>query len=123
MLPAMKMFLVLGTLLLGQSVWALLDGYRFLRYLRQRLQSPPEAFTPAAAVIIPCKGLDAATEFHLSRYLAQDYPHYQVIFVVASETDPAYAFLRERLERHRAAGASRGPIYNRQSKIGNPSSF
>jgi hypothetical protein len=64
---AMKIFLVLGTLLLGQSVWALLDGYHFLRYLRQRRQSPLEAFAPLAAVIIPCKGLDADIELHLSQ--------------------------------------------------------
>ena len=104
MLLAMKIFLVLGTLLLGQSVWALLDGHHFLRYLRRRRQSPLEAFAPLAAVIIPCKGLEADIELHLSRYLAQDYPHYQVIFVVASEADPAYAFLCERLALRRAAG-------------------
>jgi cellulose synthase/poly-beta-1,6-N-acetylglucosamine synthase-like glycosyltransferase len=101
---AMKVFLVLGTLLLLQSVWALHDGYRFLRYTRRRRRAPLETFTPPAAVIIPCKGLDADIELHLSQYLAQDYPNYQVVFVVASDTDPAYQFLRERLDHRRASG-------------------
>jgi len=105
----MEIFLGPGTLLLLQSVWALLDGYRFLRYVRRSRQAPLETFTPPAAVIIPCKGVDADFEIHLSRYLAQDYPQYQLIFAVASESDPAYQRLRERLDDRRASRTSDGP--------------
>lgn len=105
----MKIFLGLGILLLLQSAWALVDGYRFLRYVRRSRQAPLGTFTPPAAVIIPCKGVDPDFELHLSRYLAQDYPQYQVIFAVASKSDPAYQLLCERLDSRRASGSSTGP--------------
>ena len=103
----MPVFLGLAALLLLQSVWALLDGYRFLHYVRRSRQAPLEPFTPPAAVIIPCKGVDADFERHLAAYLAQDYPQYQLIFAVASETDPAYRALRDRLEPLRPRGGAK----------------
>lgn len=104
-----KVFLVLGTLLLAQSVWALIDGYRFLRYVRRSRQQPLGDFAPPAAVIIPCKGVEADFEVNVAAYLSQDYPRCQVIFVVASELDPAYKLLRARGERRSDAGDKNEP--------------
>lgn len=92
-----RIALVLGALLLLQSVISLRDGYRFLRYARRSRGKARSRFAPPAAVIIPCKGRDAGFERNLSSFLSQDYPHYQVVFVVASERDPAYPFLAETL--------------------------
>ncbi len=39
---------------------------------------------------------------NLSRFLSQDYPRFQLVFVVASEKDPAYSVLRARLKETRA---------------------
>jgi ceramide glucosyltransferase len=101
-----KIFLAMGILLLAQSGWALLDGYRFLRYVRRsRRNPPPRDYCPPAAVVIPCKGADADLEFNLSRYLTQDYPDYQVVLVVASERDPAYPLLQARLKQVPASGS------------------
>ncbi len=65
---------------------------------------------PPAAVIVPCKGLDEEFERNLLSYLTQDYPSYQLIFVVASEDDPAYGaienFLRTAPSRGRSARAA-----------------
>ena len=90
-------FLILAGLVALQSLVALRDGYRFLRFVRRSLREPPGEYAPPAAVIIPCKGIDPDFETNVSRYLSQDYPPYQVVFVVASEKDPAYAFLSSRL--------------------------
>jgi len=52
---------------------------------------------PPVALIIPCKGLDQHFELNLARFLTQDYPGYELVFVVASTEDPAHCFLSERL--------------------------
>ena len=93
----LEVFLLLAALLTLQSLVALRDGYRFLGFVRRRLRDSPPDFTPRAAVIIPCKGLDPAFEENLQAYLTQDYPAYQLVFTVASERDPAYTRLAEKL--------------------------
>jgi ceramide glucosyltransferase len=90
-------FLILAGLVAIQSLVALRDGYRFLRFVRRSRREPPGDYAPPAAVIIPCKGIDPDLETNVSRYLSQDYPGYQVVFVVASQQDPAHAFLSSRL--------------------------
>ncbi len=96
-----EIFAFLAILLGIQSLAALRDGYRFLRYVRRSRRQPPGDFTPFAAVIIPCKGVNSDFELNLTRFLAQDYPHYQLIFVVAEARDPAYTVLASLLEKTR----------------------
>ena len=96
--PWAKAFFILGILLALQSAWSLLDGYRFLRLVRRSWRRPPGNYQPSAAVIIPCKGLNPGFELNVTRFLAQDYPAYQLIFVVAAEGDPAYRYLAQRLK-------------------------
>jgi len=93
----MAIFWVLALLLFLQSAVSLRGGFRFLRFVRESWRKPPGNFTPPAAVIIPAKGVDADFETNLSQYLAQDYPWYQIVFVVASPSDPAYAVLAAKL--------------------------
>ena len=88
-----------------QSIAALRDGYRFLRYVRQSRQKPPGTFAPPAALIIPCKGVEADFEANLTQFLTQDYPNYQLIFVVATLEDPAYPMLISLLEKVKKPGA------------------
>ncbi|MBI1371673.1 MAG: glycosyltransferase [Phycisphaera sp.] len=48
---------------------------------------------PPAVVIVPIKGADEHFAEHVGAVQKQDYPDYRVIFVVESESDPAYAGL------------------------------
>ncbi len=64
-----------------------------MRYLRASLRRDPGDYRPRAAVIIPVKGIDAGFNLHVAAFLAQDYPTYQLIFVVASREDPAHELL------------------------------
>jgi cellulose synthase/poly-beta-1,6-N-acetylglucosamine synthase-like glycosyltransferase len=109
MLWPMKAFLVLGALLLVQSAWSLVDGYRFLHFVRRRRSRPVGNYAPPAAAVIPCKGVDADFESNLDRFLTQDYPNYQVVFVVAAPSDPAYKRLQERLATPPESGVVRTP--------------
>jgi len=95
---AVGVFWALGIGLLAQGAAALFGGFRFLRYMRLSRSRPLNNFTPPAAVIIPCKGIETDFESNVSSYLRQDYPYYQVIFAVASVDDPAYQALQTRLE-------------------------
>ncbi len=98
--------LILALVLLAQSVVSLHDGFRFLRYVRLSRQQRRGDYHPLAAVIIPFKGVDADFDVNLSRFLSQDYPSAQMIFVVASERDPAHALLSARLEAQSSPGAN-----------------
>src|SRR5207302_2944225 len=102
--PLVRIFLDLATLLALESLWSLVDGRRFLRLVRRSLGQPPGSYQPPAAVIVPCKGLDAGFDLNVSAFLTQRYPDYQLIFVVASEEDPAYRYLEERLKARSARG-------------------
>ena len=94
----LTLFFLLAGLLAVQSLIALQDGPRFLAFVRRRLGQPLADYAPPATVICPCKGLDADLEANLRALLAQDYPDYEVVFVLAAADDPARAVC-ERLAR------------------------
>ncbi len=83
----------------------MLDGYKFLSLVERRRETSPGNWFPFAAVIIPCKGIDADLQANLTSFLDQDYPAYQVVFVVAEEQDPAWRFISD----HLALRAETGP--------------
>jgi ceramide glucosyltransferase len=109
MLWAVKISLLAGALLVVQSAWALLDGVRFLRFVRRRRSSPAGSHTPFAAVVIPCKGVDAGFDENLDRFLNQNYPEYQIVFVVATEAEPVSQKLRAKLAALPATAGIRKP--------------
>lgn len=106
---AVKTFFVTGALLLLQSIWSLLDGICFLRWVRKKRSSPLGTHTPSVAVMIPCKGIDGGFDANLDCFLNQDYPDYQVVFVVATTEDAAYQNLHDRVERPVASDAHLNP--------------
>ncbi len=109
MLWAVKIYFVAGALLVLQSAWAFVDGIRFLGLVRRRRDRLSASYTPFAAVVIPCKGVDAGFDANLHRFLNQDYPDFQVVFVVATTADLAYQSLHARLETAVTSGVSRQP--------------
>ncbi len=68
---------------------------RLLKYVNKEMQRPASAYHPHATVILPCKGLDPGFNDNVQKLLSQDYPSFEVIFAVASDSDPAYANLME----------------------------
>jgi ceramide glucosyltransferase len=48
---------------------------------------------PPVSVLAPCCGVDYAFEAYARALLAQDYPRYEVLFLVASTADPAWEVL------------------------------
>jgi len=93
MAPLFAVFLFLAAALIAQSAWSLRDGYRFLAYLQRSLHAAPRGFQPPAALIVPVRGLEPELAGNVDALFTQDYPDYQLIFAVAREADPAYAWL------------------------------
>ncbi len=52
---------------------------------------PASEFSPFATVILPLKGLDYHLEQNIRALAEQDYPKYEILIVVDSKDDPAYA--------------------------------
>jgi len=50
---------------------------------------------PLVSVIVPIKGLDIGIHRHIQSLLNQDYPNYEVIYVVDSTEDPVINILKE----------------------------
>lgn len=69
-------------------------GLDYLNFFKKELAKPSSGFAPFASVIAPCKGLDNELHENLSALLHQDYPEYEVIFVVDDENDPAVPAIR-----------------------------
>lgn len=85
----------LAALLVYFSYRSFRGGIDYLSYFRQELAKPRSAFTPFATVIVPCKGLDEGLSANLSALLMQDYPAYEVIFVVDSPDDASVPVIND----------------------------
>jgi ceramide glucosyltransferase len=92
-------------LILTQLV-ILVEAYRHLVFTVRKYRPKPPRWTPPAAIISPCKGLDNTFDRNIRSFFDQDYPDYSIYFVVESTEDPAYARLRDLIEEHRAAGGT-----------------
>ena len=88
-------FYIFAALLLFMSYRSFRGGLSYLKYFKAELSKPAGSFQPFATVIVPCKGLDHGLEDNLKTLFAQEYPAYEIVFVVDSEHDPAYAVFQK----------------------------
>lgn len=77
------------------SYKSLRGGIEYLRFFRSELARPISDFAPFVSVIAPCRGLDEDLEENLTALFRQNFPRYEVIFVVDSETDAALETIRK----------------------------
>ena len=82
----------LAAIAILQGIVTLIDGIRAARYMRAyRVR---RVRRERIRVFCPCKGIDAEFEKNIRSILEQDYPNYEVTFIVESEHDAAHAALR-----------------------------
>jgi cellulose synthase/poly-beta-1,6-N-acetylglucosamine synthase-like glycosyltransferase len=91
---------ILAMILVWFSYRSFRGGVEYLRYFKQELARPLSEWVPFATVIAPCKGLDEGLKKNLQALLAQDYPAYEVVFVVDDEADPAVSVITEIISRN-----------------------
>lgn len=97
-------FYLFASLLVIQAGISLLEGFRYLAYVRRETGRTREEFAPFASVIAPCRGLDQGLGENLAALFRQDYPAYEIIFVTQGADDPALAVIEEVRRRHEASG-------------------
>jgi len=86
---------LLGLYLIGQ-------GLQWLGYARRRLHTDPGFYSPKTAVLCPCKGMEPALERNLVALTEFDYQNYEIFFLIASPTDPAYNVAKRVVSSSRA---------------------
>lgn len=103
----MGFYYLFASLLLLQALISLRGGVRYLGYFRRELSTPRPDYTPYASVVVPCRGLDQHLHDNLRALFDQDYPAFEIIFVVDSPGDPAL----EVVEHARAERGSSAPAF------------
>ena len=91
----MILFYILAILLIFLSYKSFRGGVDYLDYFKSELVKPRSEFMPFASIIVPCKGLDDGLRENLSVLLEQEYPDYEVIFVVDDRNDAAAPIIEE----------------------------
>ena len=91
----MVIYCVLAVLLIFLSYKSYRGGVDYLDYFRRELAKTVSGFTPLVSIVAPCKGLDEGLRENLKALLEQDYPEYEVIFVVDDENDAAVPLIRD----------------------------
>lgn len=94
-------FYFFAVVLIWLSFKSFRGGIAYLRFFKSELAKPRSEFTPFVTVIVPCRGLDEGLEQNLAALFDQDYPDYEVIFVVDDREDPAAAVI-ENISRENA---------------------
>ena len=74
---------------------SLRGGINYLNFFRHELARPKSDFTPLCSIIAPCRGLDDGLRENLAALFRQDFPNYEIIFVVGDERDEAVEIIEE----------------------------
>jgi cellulose synthase/poly-beta-1,6-N-acetylglucosamine synthase-like glycosyltransferase len=93
-------FLAISQILLGFYLIGL--GVQWLGYARRRMHTDPGFYSPKVAVLCPCRGIEAALERNLVSLTEFDYQNYEIFFLIASASDPAYNIVKRVVSSSRA---------------------
>ena len=102
-------FYTLAAVLIYFSYKSFRGGIAYLNYFKKELTRPTSEYAPFATIIAPCKELDEGLNDNLTALLEQNYPEYEVIFVVDDRLDPAVAVIEE-VSRKDAKAAKKAKI-------------
>lgn len=95
------------------SYKSLRGGIDYLEFFKKEISKSKSDFAPFASIIVPCRGIDQNLEENLSALFRQDYPRYEIVFVVDDENDLAVPTI----EKIRKDFQRRGAETRRFSKI------
>lgn len=89
------LFYFFAVVLIFLGYKSLRGGIEYLRYFKEEISKPPSDFAPFCSVIAPCRGVDHDLQENLSALFFQNYPNYEVIFVVDDQGDEAVKIIEE----------------------------
>jgi cellulose synthase/poly-beta-1,6-N-acetylglucosamine synthase-like glycosyltransferase len=87
MLIALIIFYCFALLLVYLSYKSFRGGLGYLEYVRREIAKPLSDYMPYASIFVPCRGLDKGLEENLAALFQQNYPEYEIVFVVDAEDD------------------------------------
>ena len=93
-------FLVFAAALVWISYRSFRGGIDYLRFFEREIERPTSEFTPIATIFAPCRGNDSGLEGNLRTVVSQDYPDFEVIFVVDNIDDSAVAVINTLLNEN-----------------------
>jgi len=86
-----------SALLLSNSATILLASSRLKP---RRVIPPPSGNRPPVSIVVPSRGVEPFTEETLQRAFSLDWPHYELIFCVATADDPVVKLINAAIARH-----------------------
>ena len=78
-----------AALLIYLSYKSFRGGIDYLRYFKQEIAKPRPDFTPFVTIFAPCRGVDQEMLTNIDGVIGQDYPEYEVVFILDDENDEA----------------------------------
>ena len=103
--PVQILFYILVIAQVALGLYSLWDGFAWFQMVRRRLASHAGFYTPATALICPCKGNERGLEENLLALTRFDYPNYEIYFTLATSLDPALKVIE------RVKAASQKPVH------------
>lgn len=91
-------FCLFAGILTFLSYKSLRSGINYLNYFKRELSKTQSNYTPYTSIIAPCRGVDDDLEKNLSALFVQNYPDYEVIFVIDSENDKSVPVIKKLLD-------------------------
>jgi cellulose synthase/poly-beta-1,6-N-acetylglucosamine synthase-like glycosyltransferase len=86
---------------------SLRNGVAYLEFFKREINKPESDFAPFVSIIAPCRGLDADLEANLNALFRQDFPSYEIVFVVGDERDEAASVIKKLINRRDDGEAQR----------------
>ena len=83
------LYYILAASLIYLSYKSFRGGINYLNFFKQELAKPRAEFTPFVTIFAPCRGVDQGMLENLDALLVQDYPEYEVVFILDDEADEA----------------------------------
>jgi ceramide glucosyltransferase len=88
------LFYLLAVVQILLGLYLAVQAMQWLGYTRRRMFSDPGFYAPSTAVLCPCKGVEPGLERNLVSLTEFDYQNYEVFFILASASDPAYGIVK-----------------------------
>jgi ceramide glucosyltransferase len=92
------LFLLLSVSAIVYYCLAIYAAIAFFFESKTRLTQLDSAFYPAITILKPICGADDRTYENLASFCQQDYPNYQIIFGIQSQSDPSIAIVQKLIQ-------------------------
>lgn len=94
----MYFFYFFAVVLIFLGYKSLVGGINYWQYFNRELIKPPSGFNPFVSVFVPCRGHDQNLRTNLSAVLNQNYPNFEVVFIVDDITDASVSIIKKLMD-------------------------